>query len=249
MKKLKLLTSLSLIGSIGTTMPIVAVACDDDEEKPTPGPEPVVEKSYAICDGEKVYWENPLTQQDVDNLAIRGSSTITINGVEYDKLRVTELCINETADVTIIPDYFLNGCLNLNVLKLDGADKITKIGNSFLVGCSEITNLSLPPSEELTTIGVDFLTRCDGLTSLTLPSWPKIETIHTFFLYCCDNLTQLNMGNIPASVIKESYKSFPTDDKTAPMYDPGITLTATDKDNYLTKFGPVSSYPAYRNLK
>lgn len=146
---------------------------------------------------------------------------------ELTKSRITSLNISKIKEgKTTIGDNFLKGCSGLKEISFSGLSKITKIGDNFLSGCTKLKKVDLSPMSNLTEIGQNFA-------------------------YNCQNLTEVNIGNLQASVFKDSKYTLAHDSFYDRAFGVGTLITGTsdeERQKFVAKFNNQEKNAPYRFL-
>ena len=214
MKKIKLLTTLSGLGVIAAAIPLVSTGCTSKYDS----------SNYIIYKGEKVKLDGfTFTQTDINLLCTQQAvpydpaksdsatwSAYYINGVPYDINYITEINIGTASNVAIIPPNFMNGCVHLRTVNLNGIKDLTYIGDNFLDYCYLLSTLVLPTLKNLSgedMINLKYLTGSisqipeyflygnNQLDTIDLEPFANIRYVPEGFMESCSNIKSLDFSS------------------------------------------------------
>ena len=147
MKKIKLITTLSSLGVLGATFPLVVTSCSKDDKKED---EEIVETdNYVQTNNDKFYIAN-----DFDPNIFCGD-TETINFVSPTKPeKGIQRTINKTdiksitikslkSTVTNLKDKFLNGFTAISSIDFSALSSILYFGTQFIYNCDNLTEINI----------------------------------------------------------------------------------------------------------
>ena len=173
MKKTKLITSLSSIGVLLSSTPIIATSCSENKTINR-------ETYYSECNTMDF---NDKHYELIDNIdpnlfavvkynpvyiPLKDGSTQLINYDEWNLLVGVKL-ISCDPNIKVLDNNFLSYCKGLREVDLSGLTYIREIGHNFLIGCYKLNGLDLSPLVSLEEIGGSFCCNCSGLQFVNLP--------------------------------------------------------------------------------
>ena len=147
MKKIKLITTLSSLGILGATFPLVVTSCSKDDKKED---EDIVETdNYVQTNSDKFYIAN-----DFDpNIFCGDTATISFvsptkpeKGIQrtVNKTDIKSITIKSIKSaVTNLKDKFLNGFTAISSIDLSALSSILNFGTQFIYNCDNLTEINI----------------------------------------------------------------------------------------------------------
>ena len=115
--------------------------------------------------------------------------------IDFERFKEqVEINLSKLSHFTSIPDYFLSGCRNLNIINLSPLSNAITIGDNFLSGCRNLNIINLSPLSNAITIGDNFLTGCRNLKIINLSPLSNAITIGDYFLEGCNSLEIIDLS-------------------------------------------------------
>ena len=166
MKKIKLITTLSSLGVLGATFPLVVTSCSKDDKKED---EDIVETdNYVQTNNDKFYIAN-----DFDPNIFCGD-TATISFVSPTK---PEKGIQRTVNKTDIKSITIKSIKST----------VTNLKNKFLNGFTAISSIDLSALSSILYFGTQFIYNCDNLTEINIGSIRKDRIPHDANSFATEN--------------------------------------------------------------
>ena len=206
MKKTKLISSLTALGLVGTSVPIVATSCTNESKE-----------NYIVVSGNKISMPEVVTQADINGLGVVSYTfaknvthdAVFVNGEYIEADLISEICIKNTDGTDMnLPAYFISysssgfhGCVNLRKLDLKAVRVKCNNNNSQRIaieGCANsLMELSVPTMVDdgsgmaLGILGLYY--QFDALEKIDLSGFSDVELTIDYFLYGCTSLRSIDL--------------------------------------------------------
>ena len=147
----------------------------------------------------------------LESVTIPASCTKLGTSVFEKCTQLTNVTFTSGINLTAIPNFFFNGCLNL--MNITIPDMVTTIGESAFSGCVKLAAPVL--SQALTTINSSSFAGCTGFTNVVLSGHTSLTSIGANAFSGCKKVTMISL---PSSIQTIYENAFTGNEKLTDIY-------------------------------